>query len=174
MILSTCRMSCYNLLRISGVDRENGKLRWRLDLACQDRFYFWINCQNLFRFSRIRTFNEKWKIAVNIRYVKLGCIVYAGYELLNCFDFRMRPKHGNRDEQICRICTLDRRIVPFIRVKEFWVGVGVGRLLSGEVNNFSRYIVESPAQSLGIIRQISLSLKRFFSWKRECSLPYKY
>ena len=34
----------------------------------------WINCQNLFRFSTIPTFNEKWKIAVNIGYAKLGCI----------------------------------------------------------------------------------------------------
>ena len=65
----------------------------------------WINCQNLFHFSRISTFNE--------------------------------------------------------------------RLPSGEVNNFSRYTVESPAQSLGIIWQISLSLRRLFYWKRECSLPYK-
>ena len=65
----------------------------------------WINCQNLFHFLRISTFNES--------------------------------------------------------------------LPSGEVNNFSRYTVESPAQSLGIIRQISLSLRRLFCWKRECSLPYK-
>ena len=35
---------------------------------------FWINCQNLFRFSRILTFNEKWKIVVNIGYAKLECI----------------------------------------------------------------------------------------------------
>ena len=47
------------------------------------------------------------------------------------------------------------------------------RLPSCEVNNFIRYIVESPAQSLGIIRQIWLSLRRLFCWKRECSLPYK-
>ena len=65
----------------------------------------WINCQNLFHFLRISTFNES--------------------------------------------------------------------LPSGEVNDFSRYTVESPAQSLGIIRQISLSLRRLFCWKRECSLPYK-
>ena len=65
----------------------------------------WINCQNLFHFLRISTFNES--------------------------------------------------------------------LPSGEVNNFSRYTVESPAQSLGIIWQISLSLRRLFCWKRECSLPYK-
>ena len=58
-----------------------------------------INCQNLFRFSRIFACNKKWKIAVNIGYVKLGCIAYARYELLNCFDFRMRSKHGNRDDR---------------------------------------------------------------------------
>ena len=34
MILSTCRMNCHNLPRVSRVDRENGKLGWRLDLAC--------------------------------------------------------------------------------------------------------------------------------------------
>ena len=64
-------------------------------------------------------------------------------------------------------------IAPFIRVKEFESGLGVGRLPSSEVNTFSRYIVESPAQSLGIIRQMSLSLRRLFCWERERSLPYK-
>ena len=67
----------------------------------------WINCQNLFHFSRIPTFNEKWKIVDNVGYVKLGCITYAGYELLNYFDFRMHSKHGNRDKQIYCIYMLD-------------------------------------------------------------------
>ena len=34
VILSTCRINCHNLLRVSRVDWENGKLGWRLDLAC--------------------------------------------------------------------------------------------------------------------------------------------
>ena len=52
-------------------------------------------------------------MAVNIGYVKLGYIAYAGYELFNCFDSRMRSKQGNRDEQIYRICKLDRRNCTF-------------------------------------------------------------
>ena len=59
--------------------------------------------------DKLSDFNEKWKIAVNIGYVKLGYIAYAGYELSNYFDFRMRSKHRNRDEQIYRICKSDRR-----------------------------------------------------------------
>ena len=41
----------------------------------------------------------------------LGYIAYAGYELLNCFDFQMCSKYRNREKYIyiyC-ICTLDRR-----------------------------------------------------------------
>ena len=99
VILSTWRMSCHNFPRISRVDWENGKLGE--DWIWHVRIYFtcWINCQNLIRFSRIPTFNEKWKIAVNIRYVKLGCIVYARYKILNCFWF----------SNALVICTLDRR-----------------------------------------------------------------
>ena len=52
-------------------------------------------------------------MAVNIGYVKLGYIAYAGYELFNCFDSRMRSKQGNRDEQIYRIFKLDRRNCTF-------------------------------------------------------------
>ena len=59
--------------------------------------------------DKLSEFNEKWKIAVNIGYVKLAYFAYAGYELFNCFDFRMHSKHGNRDEQIYRIRKLDRR-----------------------------------------------------------------
>ena len=45
--------------------------------------------------DKLSEFNEKWKKAVNIGYVKLEYITYAGYELFDCFDFRMRLKHGN-------------------------------------------------------------------------------
>ena len=44
-------------------------------------------------------------------------------------------------------------IAPFIRVKEYWVGVGVGKLPSGEVNNFSRYIVESLHKAWGLLNK---------------------
>ena len=53
------------------------------------------------------------------------------------------------------------------------MGVGVGRLPSSEISNFSRYIVESLHKAWGLLDKISLSLRRFFCWKRECSLPYK-
>ena len=59
--------------------------------------------------DKLSEFNEKWKIASNIGYVKLGYIAYVGYELFNCLDFRMRSKHGIKDEQIYRICMLDRQ-----------------------------------------------------------------
>ena len=83
---------------------------WGEDWIWHVRIYStcWINCQNLFRFSRISTFNEKWKKGVNIGYVKFGCIAHAGYKLWNCFDFRMNSKLGNRDEQIYYSCKLDR------------------------------------------------------------------
>ena len=34
VILSTCRMNCHNLPRVSRVDSGNGKLGWRLDSTC--------------------------------------------------------------------------------------------------------------------------------------------
>ena len=75
-----------------------------MDLACEDILYM---------LDKLSEFNEKWKMAVNIGYVKLGYIAHAGYELFNCFDSRMRSKQGNRDEQIYRICKLNRRNCTF-------------------------------------------------------------
>ena len=88
MILSTCRLV---------QKMEN----WGEDWIWHVRIFYLLD--------KLSEFNEKWKIAVNIGYVKLGYNVYAGYEPFDCFDFRRRSKHGNRDEQIYRICKLDRR-----------------------------------------------------------------
>lgn len=149
---------------------------WGEDWIWHVRIYSncWINCQNLLPF--FENFHIQWKMekGVNNGYVKFGCIAHAEYELWNCFDFRMHSKHGNRDKQIYCSCKLDRwKCTLNSRKKILGRGVVVGRLSPGEVNNFSRYFVGSPAQSLRIIRQISLSLRRLFCWKRECSLPHK-
>ena len=53
------------------------------------------------------------------------------------------------------------------------MGVGVGRLPSGEVNNFSRYIVESLHKAWRLLDKYHWAWGDFYRWKRECSLPYK-
>ena len=58
----------------------------------------------------------------------------------------------NMDEQIYRVCKLDRRnCTLYSRKKNVGLGIGVGRLPSGEVNNFSRYIVETLHKAWGLL-----------------------
>ena len=56
-------------------------------------------------------------------------------------------------------------IARFIRVKNIGLGIGVGKLPSGEVNNFSRYIVESLHKAWGLLNKYHWA-EEIFSLKK--------
>ena len=73
--------------------------------------------------DKLSEFNEKWKVAVNIGYVKLGYIAYAGYELsviVLIFECAQNIEIGM--SRYTAFVSQIAGIAPFIRVKEYWVG----------------------------------------------------
>ena len=81
----------------------------------------------------------------------------------------------NMDEQIYRVCKLDRRnCTLYSRKKNVGLGIGVGRLPLGEVNNFSRYIVETLHKAWGLLDKYHWAWGDFFAGKENVAFPIKY